>query len=355
MNLINKKKLLIPIFFFSFSCSIEVSASSLGIYVFEDYQNIYNLLKEKEKESSKASLILSNAKLYSIDYSPSPFTRTNRPNPSYPIRQSKDGIEGYVEVTFEINDDGSTSGHFVSDSNPNEYFDEVSLESAKNLRYAFNQPTDERTHSYRFIYRLNERSTKVPNGYYTCLDLIKQARFSEAKDCAQKRKTFSDEVVADAYKVIVAEANYYLGNKQEAINSLFRIIKDESQNSFYLKTLAISNLTTFLFYEERFSEIISLEDILNQIRKVGYKEQLINSHYYLGVSHFYLGNNIEALFYLKLSLQDTNCRQTLRLEPGESFIDWKKNSLYRLYPDNICYSDFYARIIKTLEAINNVI
>ena len=146
-----------------------------------------------------------------------------------------------------------------------------------------------------------------------------------------------------------------MGNKQEAINSLFRIIKDESQNSFYLKTLAISNLTTFLFYEERFSEIISLEDILNQIRKVGYKEQLINSHYYLGVSHFYLRNNIEALFYLKLSLQDTNCRQTLRLEPGESFIDWKKNSLYRLYPDNICYSDFYARTIKTLEAINNVI
>ena len=47
------------------------------------------------------------------------------------------------EVT-EINDDGSTSGH-TGDSNPNEYFDEVSLESAKNLRYAFNQPTDERT------------------------------------------------------------------------------------------------------------------------------------------------------------------------------------------------------------------
>ena len=103
MNLINKKKLLIPIFFFSFSFFIEVSASSLGIYVFEDYQNIYNLLKEKEEENPKASLILSNAKLYSIDYSPSSFTRTNRPNPSYPMRQSKDGIEGYAEVTFEIN------------------------------------------------------------------------------------------------------------------------------------------------------------------------------------------------------------------------------------------------------------
>ena len=355
MSLINKKKLFITIFLFSFSYSILASTPSLGIYVFEEYENIHNLLKEKEKENPKAALLLSNAKLYSIDYSPSSFIRTNRPNPSYPMQQSQDGIEGYAEVSFEINDDGSTSGHFISDSNPNEYFDAVSLESAKNLRYAFSQPTEKRTHSYRFIYRLNERSRKVPNGYFTCLDLIKQARFSEAKNCALKRKTFSAEVVADVYKVIVAEADYYLGNKQEAIDALFKIIDDESQESFYLKTLAIANLTTFLFYEERFQEIISLEDTLNQIRKVGYKEQLINSHYYLGVSHFYSGNNIESLFYLKLSLQDTNCRQTLRLEPGESFIDWKKNSLYRLYPDNICYSDFYARSIKTLEAINRVI
>ena len=211
MSLINKKKLFITIFLFSFSYSILASTPSLGIYVFEEYENIHNLLKEKEKENSKAALLLSNAKLYSIDYSPSSFIRTNRPNPSYPMQQSQDGIEGYAEVSFEINDDGSTSGHFISDSNPSEYFDAVSLESAKNLRYAFSQPTEKRTHSYRFIYRLNERSRKVPNGYFTCLDLIKQARFSEAKDCALKRKTFSAEVVADVYKVIVAEADYYLG------------------------------------------------------------------------------------------------------------------------------------------------
>ena len=355
MNLINKKKLLIPISFFFLSCSVLASKQSLGIYIFDEYQNIHSLLKEKEKEDPKASLLLSNAKLYSIDYSPSSFIRTNRPNPAYPTQQSQDGIEGYAVVTFKINDDGSTSDHYISDSNPREYFDEASLESAKNLRYALGKLTDKREHSYRFIYRLSERSRKVPNGYFTCLNLIKQARFSEAKECSQKRKTFSDEVVSDVYKVIAAEADYYLGNKQEAIDALFKIIKDESQESFYLKTLAIANLTTFLFYEERFKEIISLENMLDQIRKLGYQEQLIDSHYYLGVSHFYSGNNIDSLFYLKLSLQDTNCKQTFRLEPGESFINWKKNSLYRLYPDKICYSDFYARSIKTLEAINQVI
>ena len=42
------------------------------------------------------------------------------------MQQSQDGIEGYAEVSFEINDDGSTSGHFISDSNPSEYFDAVS-------------------------------------------------------------------------------------------------------------------------------------------------------------------------------------------------------------------------------------
>ena len=355
MNLINKKKLLIAISFFFLSCSVLASKQSLGIYIFDEYQNIHSLLKEKEKEDPKASLLLSNAKLYSIDYSPSSFIRTNRPNPAYPTQQSQDGIEGYAVVTFKINDDGSTSDHYISDSNPREYFDEASLESAKNLRYALGKLTDKREHSYRFIYRLSERSRKVPNGYFTCLNLIKQARFSEAKECSQKRKTFSDEVVSDVYKVIAAEADYYLGNKQEAIDALFKIIKDESQESFYLKTLAIANLTTFLFYEERFKEIISLENMLDQIRKLGYQEQLIDSHYYLGVSHFYSGNNIDSLFYLKLSLQDTNCKQTFRLEPGESFINWKKNSLYRLYPDKICYSDFYARSIKTLEAINQVI
>ena len=355
MNHTNKMKLFIAILFFSFSYPVLSSTPNLGIYIFNEYQNIHNLLKEKEKENPKASLLLSNAKLYSIDYSPSSFMRTNRPNPSYPSKQAQDGIEGYAVVTFKINDDGSTSDHYISDSSPSEYFDEASLESAKNLRYAFRQPSDNRVHSYRFTYRLNERSTKVPNGYFTCLNLIKKARFTEAKNCAQKRTIFSDEVVSDVYKIIIAEADYYLGNKQEAMDILFKIVKDESQESFYLKTLAITNLTTFLFNEERFQEIISLENILDQIRKLGYKEQLINSHYYLGVSHFYLGNNIESFFYLKLSLQDTNCKQTLRLEPGESFIDWKKNSLFRLYPDSVCYSDFYARSVKTLEEINKVI
>ena len=151
----------------SFAYSNSNEPYNLGISVFKDYENIKKLLQEKQKQNDRAAVLLSNVKLYSIDYSPSPFVRTNRPNPSFPTQQAQDGIEGYAVVTFNINDDGSTSDHYISDSSPSEYFDEASLESAKNLRYAFRQPTDNRVHSYRFTYRLNERNTKVPNGYFT--------------------------------------------------------------------------------------------------------------------------------------------------------------------------------------------
>ena len=37
------------------SYSVLASTPSLGIYIFDEYQNIHNLLKEKEKEDPKAS------------------------------------------------------------------------------------------------------------------------------------------------------------------------------------------------------------------------------------------------------------------------------------------------------------
>ena len=64
MNLTSKKKLLIPFLFLSYS--VLASTPGLGIYIFDEYQNIHNLLKEKEKEDPKASLHLSNAKLIQL-------------------------------------------------------------------------------------------------------------------------------------------------------------------------------------------------------------------------------------------------------------------------------------------------
>ena len=189
----------------------------------KDYENIKKLLQEKQKQNDRAAVLLSNVKLYSIDYSPSPFVRTNRPNPSFPTQQAQDGIEGYAVVKFNIKDDGSTSDQYISDSSPGKYFDEVSLESAKNLRYAFREPTNEREHSYRFAFTLNERSRKLPNAYFTCLDLIKKTRFSEAKSCAQSRNKFTENVLGMAYKIIIAEADFYLGDRDGAIDMLYKI------------------------------------------------------------------------------------------------------------------------------------
>ena len=102
----------------SFAYSNSNEPYNLGISVFKDYENIKKLLQEKQKQNDRAAVLLSNVKLYSIDYSPSPFVRTNRPNPSFPTQQAQDGIEGYAVVTFNINDDGSTSDHYISDSSP---------------------------------------------------------------------------------------------------------------------------------------------------------------------------------------------------------------------------------------------
>ena len=98
---------LIFLLFTSFAYSNSNEPYNLGISVFKDYENIKKLLQEKQKQNDRAAVLLSNVKLYSIDYSPSPFVRTNRPNPSFPTQQAQDGIEGYAVVTFNINDDGS--------------------------------------------------------------------------------------------------------------------------------------------------------------------------------------------------------------------------------------------------------
>ena len=68
-----------------------------------------------------------------------------------------------------------------------------------------------------------------------------------------------------AYKIIIAEADFYLGDRDGAIDMLYKIINDQSQESFYLKALAITNLTAFLFDEERYADIISIEKAINEI------------------------------------------------------------------------------------------
>lgn len=145
-----------------------------------------------------------------------------------------------------------------------------------------------------------------------------------------------------------------MGEEGEAIKLLSELLKDQAEESFYVKALSATALTIFLFDNERYEEIINLEPYITDIRKVGYSEALINSFYFLGVSLFYNDRKIDSLYYLKLSLQDSNCKVSLK-NINDDVKASKAQSLYRLLPGKNCYADSYNRTQQTFQAINNII
>ena len=335
-----------------FSSSMIVNADNLGVSTFKEYAGITSFLESQKKENPLAATLLTNTKLFSIDYSPSQYTRTRIQEPRYLNSLVKRGIEGYVVVEFDVNEDGSTSKHSILVSEPGNYFDAEALEASKHLRYSFDNVSQLGKHKHRFTFNLSESSRKIPSGYWRCYDDIRESRFNKAIECASNRGNFKNDVIGSAYDVLIAEANFYLGNTAISISSLKEIATNPEEESFYLRVLATTNLVRFLFAEERFSEILELEDLINRLRNVGYKEVLSSTYYYLGITKFYKQETVDALFYLKLSLQDTNCNQTFRTEKGESFIEWRTSSLYRFSSGRICYPGMYERTLKTIEAID---
>ena len=81
------------IFLLSFLPAITLAA-------FNDYSNIN-------------SFLLNDKRLFSKDYHPSSFKRARDEYPRYPSSMIKKGIEGYVEIGFRVNTDGSTSDHRI--------------------------------------------------------------------------------------------------------------------------------------------------------------------------------------------------------------------------------------------------
>ena len=92
-------------------------------------------LESQKKDNPLAATLLTNTSFFSIDYSPSQYTRTRIQEPRYLNSLVKRGIEGYVVVEFDVNEDGSTSKHSILVSEPGNYFDAEALEASKNLRY----------------------------------------------------------------------------------------------------------------------------------------------------------------------------------------------------------------------------
>ena len=335
------------IFFLSFLPAITLAA-------FNDYSNINSFLLNSDINNKKVYLLLNDKRLFSKDYHPSSFKRARDEYPRYPSSMIKKGIEGYVEIGFIVNADGSTSDHKIIKSIPSNYFDENSLKEAKGLRYtkdpSFTYSVNSgNNHKHRFTFNLPEGARKVPNGVFSCMELIYQDKFDEAKSCSENKIE-----IHSGYIIPFAMSLYYSNEKIEAINLLNNLIKDPKEESFYVKALCASALTIFLFETELYDEIIELEPFLIDIRKVGYEESMLNAFYFLGVSLFYADKKVESLFYLKLTQQDSNCKISV-MNSNDDIKATKAQSLYRLLPEKNCYIDVFNRTENTLKAINNII
>ena len=321
---------------------------------FNDYSNLNSFLKESDINNKKVFVLLNNKRLFSTDYHPSSFRRARDEYPRYPSTMIKKGIEGFVEVGFNVNEDGSTSDHKIITSEPSDYFDNNALEEAKGLRYTKDTNTNYTNtkgskHMHRFTFNLPEESRKVPNGVFSCMELIYQDKHLAAKKCSENRVS-----IHSGYTVPYAMSLYYMNQSDEAIKLLTELLKDPQEESFYVKALSASAVSIFLFANKSYQEIIDLEPSLIDIRKVGYEEALLNAFYYLGVSMFYADQKINALFYLKLTQQDSNCKISA-MNSNDDIKATKAQTLFRLIPQKNCYIDQYNRTEKTLKAINKII
>ena len=61
-----------------------------------------------------------------------------------------------------------------------------------------------------------------------------------------------------------------------------------------------------------------------------------------------------ALFYLKLTQQDSNCKISA-MNSNDDIKATKAQTLFRLIPQKSCYIDQFNRTEETLKAINKII
>ena len=201
---------------------------------FEDYPEIQSFLSASDIKNEKVFILLNNKRLFSTDYHPSAYARVRDESPRYPTRMVQKGIEGYVEIGFTVNEDGSTSDHAILESQPSDYFDEYALIEAKGLRYRKDLNTSYINtkgsfHKHRFTFNLPEESRKVPNGVFSCMELVYQDKFQAAKSCAENKV----ENIS-GYTIPYAMSIYYMGQEDEAIKLLSELLKDQALSLIHI-------------------------------------------------------------------------------------------------------------------------
>lgn len=81
-----------------------------------------------------SGLLLSNA-CSQVEYQQAQTKAIERPNPLFPIEAARDNIEGFVRLSFDINEKGETENIDVIEANPVKTFTNVAIDAVSKWKY----------------------------------------------------------------------------------------------------------------------------------------------------------------------------------------------------------------------------
>lgn len=113
--------------------------------------------------------------------------------PKYPINAARNGKEGWVQLSFVVEPDGSTSNIIVEDSS-NEAFEKYALRSIKKWKYSPATKDGKPIQQCRNQVQLNFKLSDTPKGaskwffrqYRSAMDFLEENKVAEAEEIAKK-------------------------------------------------------------------------------------------------------------------------------------------------------------------------
>ncbi len=113
--------------------------------------------------------------------------------PKYPINAARDGKEGWVQLSFVVEPDGSTSNIIVEDSS-NEAFEKYALRSIKKWKYSPATKDGKPIQQCRNQVQLDFKLSNIPKGaskwffrqYRSAMVFLEENKVTEAEEIAKK-------------------------------------------------------------------------------------------------------------------------------------------------------------------------
>lgn len=301
-------------------------------FVDESYEllmiNIHSeLLKKQNQCSSMDNCDLERlnklSELFSFDRIQKEFVPIYKRQPEYPRKALEQNKEGYAIVSFDINEDGTTSNHKIIEgkcTNRNKdlvdcsLFDRATLKAASFLKY---EPVDKdigvnligtqhkfsfalEGGSYEEIYLNSRRAGNQFGDYEIKQELyvdLKNSTLTKAKKLISNENWIELKEHAENIKGIhgmkfywLGTAAYHLGNNDEALLNFNETYKTNIDDKIKGSAARISLRTIYkdnIFLDNKFL----CEDFYNI-----YKTEV--HHYFCGLNYLQVGDSISGFFHL---------------------------------------------------------